>query len=438
MLQLINKFCPKSRFPLSTIFCRPAISAAALLVSSKDPSISTPYPITPSPSSLARNEAARKLLFLFSGLFAKGHTIEKLCHDPRFGGLLSRVNASEVESIVELLRLKRPHLAVDFFLLAKELGFKHSTFCKIIVAHVLAGKRQLKELRSLLQEMVNEEGSGSAYALCELVQNNFKNWVSCNVVWNMLAFTYLRSDMVVDCLCVISKMKDLNVEVSIRTYNNLLYNLRHSNSLWHIYNEIKNSEASPSEYTKSVKRYFDELTQNGLIDDIVLCLIHRYIKCGDVREVGQLYRLLSERGIALNTITFNSFIYGFCKVNKLEEARKLIDDIYACGLMPTVRTFTTLMNAYVEEGDTKAMLDLLSEMEEVGIEPNCVTRTVIIKSFCNYGRLQEAVQILKDTFECKSFSCGDSGDARHIWVLVVERVIASGWQSVRVSLHDFR
>ncbi|CAH9134477.1 unnamed protein product [Cuscuta epithymum] len=395
MLQLT---IPKSRFPLSTIFCRPAISAAALVVSSEEPSISTPYPITPSQSSPARNEAARKLLFLFSGLSAKGLTVEKLCHDPRFGGLLSRVNASEVESIVELLRLKRPHLAVDFFFLAKELGFKHSVCCQLIVAHVLAGKRQLREMRSLLEEMVNEEGSGSAYSLCELLQNNFENWVSCNVVWNMLAFSYLRSDMVVDCLCVLSKMKDLNVEVSIRTYNNLLYNLRHSNSLWHVYNEIKDSEASPSEYTKAVRRFFDELTQNGLIDDIVLWLIHRYVKCGDVREVGQLCRLLLERGIALNTMTFNSLIYGFCKVKKLVEARKLIDEIYARGLMPTVQTFTTLMNAYVEEGDIKAMLDLLSEMEEIGIEPNCVTRTVILKSFCNYGRLQEAVQILKDTF----------------------------------------
>ncbi|CAH9079896.1 unnamed protein product [Cuscuta europaea] len=157
MLQLAIKFCPKSRLPLSTIFRRLTTSAAALVVSYKESSISTPYPITPPRSSSARNEAAQKLLFLFSGLSAKGHTVEKLCHDRRFGGLLSRVNASEVENIVEWLRLKKPHLAVDFFFLAKKHDFKHSMCCQFTVSHVLARKRQLRELRSLLQEIVREE-----------------------------------------------------------------------------------------------------------------------------------------------------------------------------------------------------------------------------------------------------------------------------------------
>nr|GLL34125.1 putative pentatricopeptide repeat-containing protein At1g13630 [Ipomoea trifida] len=121
-----------------------------------------------------------------------------------------------------LLRRKKPQLALDFFFLSKnKYGFKHSVSCHLIVAHVLAGRQRLRGLKFHLQEMVKEQGSASAPALCELLQNNFDYWVAHNVVWNMLAFAYSTSEMVADALFVLSKMKDLNLQVSIRTYNSV-------------------------------------------------------------------------------------------------------------------------------------------------------------------------------------------------------------------------
>nr|GLL34126.1 putative pentatricopeptide repeat-containing protein At1g13630 [Ipomoea trifida] len=220
MLRSTIRFFPKSQFPFSIFFCSPSTSAAALAVAHDEPSNPT---ASSSQFFPTKNEAVSKLLlFLFSTVSIKAPSITKLRGDLPLEAWVSAVNASEMESIVELLRRKKPQLALDFFFLSKnKYGFKHSMSCHLIVAHVLAGRQRLRGLKFHLQEMVKEQGSASAPALCELLQNNFDYWVAHNVVWNMLAFSYSTSEMVADALFVLSKMKDLNLQVSIRTYNSV-------------------------------------------------------------------------------------------------------------------------------------------------------------------------------------------------------------------------
>lgn len=62
---------------------------------------------------------------------------------------------------------------------------------------------------------------------------------SNSTVWDTFAFAYSRYDMARDALFVIAKMKDFNILPSIVTCNSLLYNLRHSDIMWDIHNEIK-------------------------------------------------------------------------------------------------------------------------------------------------------------------------------------------------------
>lgn len=74
--------------------------------------------------------------------------------------LVERLNSVQVERIIGDLGVEYPEFSTElFYLLKNEYGFRDSRVCYFVIAHVLAGERRLKELRSFLQEMVEEEGT---------------------------------------------------------------------------------------------------------------------------------------------------------------------------------------------------------------------------------------------------------------------------------------
>lgn len=90
------------------------------------------------------------------------------------------------------------------------------------------------------------------------------------MVWDMLAFVYSRFEMVHDALFVLVKMKEQNLRPSIQTYNSLLYNLRHTDIMWDVYNDIKDSGTPQSARTSSI--IVDGLCGRSRFQDAVLFL----------------------------------------------------------------------------------------------------------------------------------------------------------------------
>ena len=65
----------------------------------------------------------------------------------------------------------------------------------------------------------------------------------------MLANVYSRSEMIHDALFVLGKMNELNCQASNSTYNSLMYNLRHTDMIWSVFDEIVTNGIPFSEYT---------------------------------------------------------------------------------------------------------------------------------------------------------------------------------------------
>ncbi|KAJ4974235.1 hypothetical protein NE237_007409 [Protea cynaroides] len=143
--------------------------------------------------------------------------------------------------------------AVAFFhSLRDDYGFRHSRISHFVIFHVVAEKGHLKELRRLIRQMVESEGSDSAPSLCDLLWDNFREWNSTDLVWDMLANVYSTFEMVCDALFVIGRMKNFNLQISISTHNDLMCNLRHTDVIWDVYYEIKASGIPRSEYTFNI------------------------------------------------------------------------------------------------------------------------------------------------------------------------------------------
>ncbi|KAL6190207.1 hypothetical protein ACLB2K_036605 [Fragaria x ananassa] len=207
---------------------------------------------------------------LITGLRILG--LDRIRGDHYYSNIISSLNQTQVDVVIERLSLEDPESGFGFFnLLRSEYGFRHSRISGFAVAHGLGGRRRFEELRLVMKQMVKEEGSDSATSLCELLLSRFRDWGSSGVVWDVLAFSYSRSEMVYDALTVLAKMKDLNLRVSTATYNCLLHNLRHTDIMWNVYDAIKESGTPENEYTSSI--LVDGLCEQASIQDAVSFLM---------------------------------------------------------------------------------------------------------------------------------------------------------------------
>jgi pentatricopeptide repeat protein len=59
-----------------------------------------------------------------------------------------------------------------------------------------------------------------------------------------------------------------------------------------------------------------------------------------------------------------------------------------CKLVPTIYTYTNLINACVRCFETAKAQEYLDEMKKQGIDPNEVTYTALIKGYCQDGDLK--------------------------------------------------
>lgn len=124
----------------SLVFTKHSVSAAKLHDESADASIP--------------NDAVRQILI---GLRSFGAS--KFLWGHHFQTLASVLNTHQVDQILLSLRVDNSDSALFLFdLLRNEYGFRHSRVSWFIVSHVVARKGQSKELRRVLNQMVEEEG----------------------------------------------------------------------------------------------------------------------------------------------------------------------------------------------------------------------------------------------------------------------------------------
>ncbi|THF94675.1 hypothetical protein TEA_015537 [Camellia sinensis var. sinensis] len=319
----------------------------------------------------------------------------------------------KVDQILDNLGVEDPESAIKFFnLLRNEYEFRHSWVSQFVIAHVLARKRRLKELRSFVQQMLQEEGSGSAPSLSELLWNRFRAWESSGVVWDMLAFVYSRSEMVHDALFVLAKMKDLKIQASILTYNSLLYNLRHTSIMWDVYDEIKASRTPQSEHTNSI--LIDGLCRQSLLQEAVAflrenegkhfgpcvasfnTLMSRCCKMGYVDVAKSFFCMMFKYGLLPDAYSYNILIHGLCIAGSMEEALEFSDDMERHGVEPDVVTYNILAKGFRLLGMMNGAWKIIRKMLLNGLNPDSVTYTILICGHCQTGNIEEGFKLREE------------------------------------------
>ncbi|XP_016652186.1 PREDICTED: putative pentatricopeptide repeat-containing protein At1g13630 [Prunus mume] len=256
-------------------------------------------------------------------------------------------------------------------------------------------------------------GPGSAPSLCELLLNRFRDWDSSGVVWDMLAFAYSRSEMIHDALSVIVKMKDLNLNISTPTYNCLLHNLKHTDIMWIVYNEVKDRGTHQSDHTFDI--LIDGLCeQSGLQDAVSFfmgventeswpsvvsfnTIMSRFCKLGFVDVAKSFFCLMFKCGLLPDSYSYNILIHGQCIAGSLEEALEFTKDMERHGVQPDTVTYNILCKGFHLLGLMSGAHEVIQKMLIKGlISPDHVTYTILICGHCHAGNIEEALKLQEE------------------------------------------
>ncbi|XP_057452254.1 pentatricopeptide repeat-containing protein At2g37230-like [Lotus japonicus] len=113
---------------------------------------------------------------------------------------------------------------------------------------------------------------------------------------------------------------------------------------------------------------------------------------------------MSEKGVAPDCLSFKANLQGLCKDKRETESEELLKEMNGKGLA-TDNNMIVLAHCYV--GIVEEALEILRDMAEKGVEPDCFSFKAVLQGLCKYKRKIEAEELLKE-MNGKGLATGDN------------------------------
>ena len=102
-------------------------------------------------------------------------------------------------------------------------------------------------------------------------------------------------------------------------------------------------------------------------------------------------QLIKSRGVAPNTVVYNTLLHALCRNGKVGRARNLMNEMED----PNDVTFNILISGYCKEGNSVQALVLLEKSFSMGFVPDVVSVTKVLEILSNAGHATEAAEVLE-------------------------------------------
>ncbi|KAL5760095.1 hypothetical protein ACOSQ2_018933 [Xanthoceras sorbifolium] len=177
-------------------------------------------------------------------------------------------------------------------------------------------------------------------------------------------------------------------------------------------------------------RTFDELGTFGLEKntETMNLLLDTLCKEYKVEHARDIFLALKSH-IPPNAHTFNIFIHGWCKVNRVDEAHWTIQEMKGHGCRPCAISYSTIIQFYCRQYSYSKIYELLDEMQAQGCPPNVVTYTTIMCYLTKSQEFEEAIQIAE---RMKTAGCEPD---THFYNALIHTLRQAG--RVREAVHVF-
>ena len=86
-----------------------------------------------------------------------------------------------------------------------------------------------------------------------------------------------------------------------------------------------------------------------------------------------IFHEMSNKGVILDVVTYNTLIGGFCRVERVQAALELFNSMQAYGQHPDPQTYAILLDEFCKNRRIAKAMALFQEMEEKKVGPQyCV------------------------------------------------------------------
>jgi pentatricopeptide repeat protein len=127
------------------------------------------------------------------------------------------------------------------------------------------------------------------------------------------------------------------------------------------------------------------LAYNALLDTCV--------QCGKVNVALQHFTEMKELGL-VDVVSYNTLLKAYLKQGQILKARKLLTEMAESDINANEVTYNEMLNALVNVKDRKEMWAVVREMNAMGMRPNAVTCSIILKSLTAHSAAEDVRQAM--------------------------------------------
>merc|ERR1719191_926983 len=127
------------------------------------------------------------------------------------------------------------------------------------------------------------------------------------------------------------------------------------------------------------------LAYNALLDSCV--------QCGKVNVALQHFKEMKDLGL-VDVVSYNTLLKAYLKQGQIAKARKLLTEMGESQIQANQVTYNEMLNALVNTKDRKEMWALVREMNSIGMRPNSVTCSIILKSLTAHSATDDVRQAM--------------------------------------------
>merc|ERR550514_310539 len=127
------------------------------------------------------------------------------------------------------------------------------------------------------------------------------------------------------------------------------------------------------------------LAYNALLDSCV--------QCGKVTLALQHFKEMKDLGL-VDVVSYNTLLKAYLKQGQIVKARKLLTEMAESDIQANQVTYNEMLNALVTVKDRHEMWALVREMNAMGMRPNSVTCSIILKSLTAHSAPDDVRQAM--------------------------------------------
>lgn len=124
-------------------------------------------------------------------------------------------------------------------------------------------------------------------------------------------------------------------------------------------------------------------------------LIKGFCKEHDMNAVINIYEHMSEQGIKIEEVLYNSILHGLQSSGKYFECERIYKDMISKKISPSNITYSIIIKLYTKMGQIEKALGLLEVMKINIIKPGVIVYTCLIQACIKTKRIARAIELFE-------------------------------------------